>query len=162
MSEMNELKRLKLNPVNKILVKITKKIFKWFAKLALTTWWAPFWLRHCGYSIENAYIGEEILIIDFYDSINNLIIEDGVNIAGRVTIVTQTRATDHDIRVHNPSIYGRVVIKKNSWIGTGAIILPDVTIGEGAVVGAGAVVTNDIPPYTVVAGVPAKIIKKRK
>lgn len=162
MNEMNELKLVKLNLINKILIKIKKKLFKWVAKLALTTWWAPFWLRHCGYSIGNAYIGEEILIIDYYDSINNLIIEDGANIAGRVTIVTQTRTTDTDIRIRSPSLYGKVIVKKNSWIGTGAIILPDVTIGEGAVVGAGAVVTKDVPPYTVVAGVPAKIIKKMK
>lgn len=160
MNEMNELKLVKLNRFNIISIKIKKKMCKWFAKLALTTWWAPFWLRHCGYSIGNAYIGEEILIIDYYDSINNLIIEDGANIAGRVTIVTQTRTTDTDIRICSPSLYGKVIIKKNSWIGTGAIILPDVTIGEGAVVGAGAVVTKDVPSYTVVAGVPAKIIKK--
>jgi len=53
-----------------------------------------------------------------------------------------------------------VVIKRGAWIGAGAIILPNVTIGERAVVGAGAVVTRDVPPYTVVAGVPAREIKK--
>ena len=52
------------------------------------------------------------------------------------------------------------MIKRGAWIGAGAIILPNVTIGERAVVGAGAVVTKDVPPYTVVAGVPAKEIKK--
>ena len=46
------------------------------------------------------------------------------------------------------------------WIGFNAIILKGVTIGEGAIVGAGAVVTKDVPPYTVVAGNPARVVKK--
>ena len=51
-------------------------------------------------------------------------------------------------------------IKKGAWITPGCIILAGVTIGENAVVGAGSVVTKDVEPYTVVAGNPAKIIKK--
>ena len=52
-------------------------------------------------------------------------------------------------------------IGNDVWIGYGAIILSGVTIGDGAIIGAGAVVTKDVEPYTVVAGVPAKVIKKR-
>ena len=48
------------------------------------------------------------------------------------------------------------------WIATGAYVLPGVTIGEGSVVGAGSVVTKDVEPWTVVAGNPAKFIKKRE
>lgn len=55
---------------------------------------------------------------------------------------------------------GRVVIGKNVWIGDKATILPSVTIGDGAIIGANAVVTKDVPPYAVVGGNPAKIIKK--
>lgn len=54
---------------------------------------------------------------------------------------------------------GGVVIGKNVWIGDKATILPSVTIGNGAIIGANAVVTKDVPPYTVVGGNPAKIIK---
>ncbi|RZM23097.1 MAG: sugar O-acetyltransferase, partial [Pedobacter sp.] len=50
-------------------------------------------------------------------------------------------------------------IKKNAWIGAGTIILPGVTIGENAVVAAGAVVSRDVAPNTIVGGVPAKFIK---
>ena len=55
----------------------------------------------------------------------------------------------------------RVTIGHDVWIGHGAIVLPGVTVGTGAVVGAGAVVSRDVAPYTVVAGVPARVIKRR-
>jgi acetyltransferase-like isoleucine patch superfamily enzyme len=58
-------------------------------------------------------------------------------------------------------IYKKVIIKNDVWIGANSVIMPGVTIGNGAVVGAGAVVTKDIPDYAIVAGVPAKIIKYR-
>ena len=54
-----------------------------------------------------------------------------------------------------------VVFKGDNWVGVGVIILKGVTVGEGAVISAGAVVTKDVPPYSIVAGVPAKVIKMR-
>lgn len=54
------------------------------------------------------------------------------------------------------------IVGHDTWIGHGAIIRPEVTIGHGAVVGAGAVVTRDVPPFAIVAGVPAKIIRWRQ
>lgn len=56
----------------------------------------------------------------------------------------------------------KVTICDDVWIGVNVVILPGVTIGEGCVIGAGAVVTKDVPPYSVVGGVPAKVIKSRK
>lgn len=53
-----------------------------------------------------------------------------------------------------------VVIKKNAWIGAGVTILPGVTIGENAIVGAAAVVTKDVPANTIVVGNPARIVRK--
>lgn len=55
----------------------------------------------------------------------------------------------------------RVLIGNDVWIGHGVIVLPDVTVGDGAVLAAGAVVTKDVPPYTIVGGVPAKVIRAR-
>lgn len=56
---------------------------------------------------------------------------------------------------------GKIVIGNDVWIGVNAVILKDVTIGEGSIVGAGSVVTKDVAPYTIVGGVPAKVIKQR-
>jgi acetyltransferase-like isoleucine patch superfamily enzyme len=77
---------------------------------------------------------------------------------------------------HNTSVIGKfmydiieklpendvpIIIENDVWIGTGAIILKGVKIGEGAVVAAGAVVNKDVPPYSIVGGVPAKVLKMR-
>lgn len=57
-------------------------------------------------------------------------------------------------------VSGKITIQKKAWIGFGATILKGVTIGEGAIVGAGSVVTKNVEPYTMVAGNPAKFVKK--
>lgn len=67
---------------------------------------------------------------------------------------------DVDIR-DQPLRFGRVVIERDVWIGANATILPGVRLGEGSVVGAGAVVTRDVPPRTVVLGVPAEVARER-
>lgn len=56
---------------------------------------------------------------------------------------------------------GQIIIENDVWIGANCVITPDVRIGKGAIVGAGAVVTHDVEPYSIVAGVPAKEIGKR-
>ena len=82
--------------------------------------------------------------------------EDGVMLAPGVRIAT----INHDMNDrHTKYTYGKVLIKKNAWIGMGATICPGVTVGEYAVVAAGAVVTKDVPDYAVVGGVPAKVIR---
>lgn len=84
-------------------------------------------------------------------------IEDNVLIGPEVKIAT----VDHDFHDrHNLFHFGKVTIKENAWICIGAIICPGVTIGRNAVVGAGAVVTKDVPDNVVVGGNPARIIKK--
>lgn len=57
--------------------------------------------------------------------------------------------------------YKKVTIKNDVWIGANSVIMPGITIGNGAIIGAGAVVTKDVPDYAIVAGVPAKVIKYR-
>jgi hypothetical protein len=55
----------------------------------------------------------------------------------------------------------RILMGHDTWIGHGSIVMPNLKIGNGAVVGAGAVVTKDVEPYTIVAGIPAKLLKRR-
>ena len=61
----------------------------------------------------------------------------------------------------HPKTKGDVIIGNDVWLGADSVILSGVTIGDGAVVGARSVVTNDIPPYAIVAGNPARMVKKR-
>ena len=84
-------------------------------------------------------------------------IGDGTLIGHRVTLATINHGLPPDRRhVHN---IAPIVIGKDVWIGSGAILLPGVHVGDGAVVAAGSVVREDVPPRTIVAGVPARIIK---
>jgi maltose O-acetyltransferase len=55
----------------------------------------------------------------------------------------------------------KVIIEDDVWIGRNAIIMPGIRIGKGSIIGAGSVVTKDVEPFSVVGGVPAKLIKKR-
>lgn len=71
----------------------------------------------------------------------------------------ESQTVNHDFKDHCVLIPNPVTIKKNAWIGANVTICPRVEIGEGDVIGAGAVVTKDVEHYTVVAGVPAKFIK---
>ena len=87
------------------------------------------------------------------------IIGENVSISAEVGLITG----GHDINDPLFSVhYKPIVIGNYAWIGVRATILRGVTIGEGAVVMAGAVVTRDVPPYTVVGGVPAKFVAERK
>lgn len=87
------------------------------------------------------------------------IIGENVSISSEVGLISGT----HDINDPLFSVhYKPIVIGNYAWIGVRATILGGVTIGEGAVVMAGAVVTRDVPPYAVVGGVPAKVVTQRK
>jgi len=93
------------------------------------------------------------------DGRGGLLIGDSVSISHRVTIMTGSHEKD------TPDFCGRhrpVRIGNFAWIGVNATILQGVMIGEGAVIAAGAVVTKDVAPYAVVAGIPAQLIGERK
>jgi acetyltransferase-like isoleucine patch superfamily enzyme len=67
-----------------------------------------------------------------------------------------------DLLVNQKAVLGEVHIGKDCWFGSGVRVLPDVRIGDGAIIGAGSVVTKDIPSYEIWAGVPAHFLKKRE
>lgn len=110
----------------------------------------------------NSGIGKNAYITNIGTG-GELIIGDNVMMAPDVTILTY----DH---IHiNPNVpmntqggvSSRVIIEDDVWIGIQAIILPGVKIGKSSIIGAGAVVTHDVAPFSIVGGVPAKLIKKR-
>ena len=91
-------------------------------------------------------------------------IGDNVMMGPQVTIFSQTHVIGRtDIPMNQQGMReAEVVIGNDVWIGMRVIIMPGVKIGNGAVIGAGAIVTKDVPDYAVVGGVPARVIKYRK
>lgn len=84
-----------------------------------------------------------------------------IELGNDVAIADNVTISDSDNHsINGQKVTAPIIIKDHVWIGRNAIILKGVTIGEGAVVAAGAVVTKDVPAYTLVAGVPAKVIKE--
>ena len=106
---------------------------------------------------KQVHIGPKVTIDDVYP--NFVFIEDGVSLAGQIFILTHNKPLEYHKHL-SEAFLGPVIIKKNAWIAIGVIILPGVTIGEGAIVASGAVVTRDVPPNTMVGGVPARILKE--
>lgn len=102
---------------------------------------------------KNVFINHDCSFLD----IGGITIEDNVLIGPKVSVITESHPLNPTER--NSLLVKPVVIKRNAWIGVGAIILPGVTIGENAVVAAGALVNKDVPANTVVAGVPAKVVR---
>jgi acetyltransferase-like isoleucine patch superfamily enzyme len=88
-----------------------------------------------------------------------LLIGENVSISSGVWLVTGTHDMNDPLF---PDSYKPIIMGNHAWIGVRATILAGVTIGEGAVVMAGAVVSRDVPPYAVVGGVPAKFVTRRK
>lgn len=110
---------------------------------------------------KNVFIGYGVYVdVDGCDIIN---IGDNVLIAAQCLFLAHRRniGTYKRGMLQNELTYIRepIVIEKNASIGMRSIIMPGVTIGEGAVIAAGSVVTKNVPPYTIVAGNPAKVIR---
>lgn len=117
------------------------------------------WARF--YDPRNIEIGDDTIIGDhaFLDGRAHLKIGNHVAFASSVMVYNAQHDIDDE---HFKPVEGDVVIEDYVFVGPRAIILPGVKIGKGAVVAAGAVVTKDIPSFTVVGGVPAKELRKRK
>jgi acetyltransferase-like isoleucine patch superfamily enzyme len=102
---------------------------------------------------KNIFINHACSFLD----LGGITIEDDVQIGPKVNLITENHPLDPSKR--KSLDLKSILVKKNAWIGAGATILPGVTVGENAVVAAGAVVNKDVPANTIVGGVPAKIIK---
>lgn len=96
----------------------------------------------------------------YIDAYGGITLGDGVRVAARASLISVNhRFDDPDQPIHMQGLVpGRIVVGDDVWIGINATILAGVTIGRGAIVAAGAVVTREVPPLAIVGGVPAKII----
>ena len=127
---------------------------------------------HVGYqtywnNINNINIGEGTYINGAeFITYDNKTITIGKNCMLSYNVTIRTDMHGHsrtDVTMRQQGNYDKdVVIGNDVWIGHSAYIMPGVTIGDGAIVGAHAVVTHDVKPYDVVGGVPARVIKNRK
>ena len=103
-------------------------------------------------------IGRNVVIMNnsLFMAAGGITIDDDVMVAANAQLISN----NHDLYDHQVLTCKPVHLKRNCWIGAGATILPGITVGENAVVAAGAVVTKNVEPNTVVGGNPAKIIRR--
>lgn len=121
-----------------------------------TTVFPPFYTnfgRHISLG-KNVFINHACSFLD----LGGITVEDEVMIGPRVNIISENHPVE--ISKRKTLVPGKVLIKRNAWVGAAATIMPGITIGENSVVAAGALVTKNVAPNSVVAGVPAQKVKE--
>ena len=118
-------------------------------------------LERCWFESENVSIGAGCAINSecWFEGHGKIVIGRDVLFGSQVMILTSDHQIHPDGQVARSATYGEVHIKDRCWIGTRVMIMPGVTIGEGTVIGAGALVTKDCEPGAVYVGVPAKRVR---
>jgi acetyltransferase-like isoleucine patch superfamily enzyme len=142
---------------------LPRKILRWLGAHHPDNRTRQIFFRMTGVQIgEGTNITPGLVVNDGYSGLCS--IGQRVSIATNVTLVV-------DSNPNNSRLDGQpyvkehlvktapVIIEDDVWLGTNAVVLPGVRVGRGAIVGAGAVVTRDVPPFTVVAGVPARAVR---
>jgi acetyltransferase-like isoleucine patch superfamily enzyme len=107
------------------------------------------------------FIGTEVFIDDAVPS--SVTLEDDVTVIAQTTILGHTYYPRHFHRLLGDEATRaglRTTIRRGAYLGLRSTVLAGVTVGEYAIVGAGSVVTSDVPPYTMVAGVPARVVRE--
>ena len=143
-----------------LLRRIRKKVLKRLAMNAFFPAMRITALRWCGFAIgRETYIADGFIVVEELADTGNLTIGSRVSMGPRVTVVTSSHPNASRIAGVAPVAKGPVVIEDDVWIGAHAVILPGVRLGRGCVIAAGAVVTKDVEPLTVVGGQPARAIR---
>jgi acetyltransferase-like isoleucine patch superfamily enzyme len=106
---------------------------------------------------EECFLGDECLL----DLAEGVRLGRQVTLAERVLVLTHTNVgyKDHPLQAHFPAMAAPVVVETGSFLGANVTVLPGVRVGAGSFVAAGSVVTADVPPRTLVAGVPARALR---
>ncbi|MGC2210642.1 MAG: acyltransferase [Candidatus Korobacteraceae bacterium] len=112
---------------------------------------------------KNATVGQNCKISSHTFICEGVTIEDGVFVGHSVTFINDSypRAINPtgELQTEQDWVVERTLVKRGASIGSGSTILSKITIGEYAIVGAGSVITKDVPPYAIVAGNPAKVLR---
>lgn len=142
--------------------KLKIKFFKHLVKTFPLNSVRVFALKKCGFSVgEKVYIGEDLIVASMISEKScYLTIGDRVAIGPRVTLITDSGPNNSRLSSKFPLLSGSIIIEDDAWLGAGVIVLPNVRIGKCAIVGAGSVCNKDVEPYTIVGGIPAKLIRK--
>lgn len=123
----------------------------------------PWVLRKMGCTVgRNVFVGDHVSI-DIRNA-EMITVEDNAHITGYTTLLCHKRDLNEynvgDDYANLPYKVGKIHLGKGCSTGTGTIIMPGVTIGEGAIIGAGSLVTKDIPAWSIAVGRPAKVVKE--
>lgn len=117
---------------------------------------------HCNWGGKHISFGKNV-----YADFNLTVVDDGwvrigdfVQIGPNVTLTTAGHPIDPELRRKGLQYNMEIDIQENAWLGAGVIVMPGVTIGANAVIGAGSVVTRDIPPNVVAVGAPCRVLRE--
>lgn len=166
--------------MKKRLDSVTSFIYRSFLILPFFRKYKNFWYKKLGVNLKkNSRLSLDVKVIGNYNNLHLdenaeintgcfLIAKDIISLgknstlAYNVSVLTSANPNGPHNKLSRvyPKIQAPVLIGSDTWVGASAIILPGVTIGDYCVIAAGSVVNKDVPDYSVVAGVPAKIIKK--
>lgn len=117
------------------------------------------------YGLLGVTIGKDVCLSPNLDILDYslgkfLFLGDRVALASNITFVISAGPSDSKLKAVYPKMYGPIKVENDVWIGTNVVVLPGITIGKCSIIGAGSIVTKDIPPYSIAVGNPARVIKK--
>lgn len=117
-------------------------------------------MRKLGFDVgRDIYIGPGLtMTVGYADTNIKLTLGDRVSFGPNVTLILATHPNNSKLRSYVKRPLRQISIGEDTWLGANVIVMPNITIGKCCIIGAGAVVTHDVPDYAIMAGVPAKQI----